>query len=104
MHQNRSFDYYITVLFPDTSKFNLFGSDGMVSVWRKKNEELRPQHLESTVKHGGGHMVCGCISPAGVRNLHFIEGIMNRFMYLNILSQSLVLFSTNKTTYTLNVE
>lgn len=90
-HQNKDFNFWKSVLFSDESKFNLFGSDGKVNVWRKKNEELKPQHLKPTVKHGGGHvMVWGCVSAAGVGNLHFIEGNMDRFMYLNILKQNLV--------------
>ena len=41
----------------------------------------------STVKHGGGNvMVWGCMSAAGVEELHFIEGNMNPNMYCEILS------------------
>ena len=41
----------------DESKFNLFGRDERVIVWRKPNTELRPQNLKPAVKHGGGHVM-----------------------------------------------
>ena len=44
-----------------------------------------------TVKHGGGNvMVWGCMSAAGVGELHFIEGDMNSNMYCEILQQSMI--------------
>lgn len=74
----------------DESKYNIFGSDGRALVWRKKNEELNPKNTRKTVKHGGGGvMVWGCMSAAGVGNLAFIEEIMNKTVYLNILKNNL---------------
>ena len=44
-----------------------------------------------TVKHGGGNvMVWGCMSAAGVGELHFIEGNMNSNMYCEILQQGMI--------------
>ncbi len=38
-----------------------------------------------TVKHGGGSVLMwGCMSAAGVGELHFIDGIMNSQMYCSI--------------------
>lgn len=34
-------------------------------------------------------MVWGCMSASGVGNLHFIDGIMDKFQYLNILRENL---------------
>lgn len=86
----KDISFWNNVLFTDESKFNLFGSDGRVNVWRKTNEEMLPQHLRPTVKHGGGHvMVWGACSAAGVGNLHFIEGNMDKHQYLNILKENL---------------
>lgn len=82
--------YWNDVLFSDESKFNLFGSDGRVTVWRKPNQELQKQNLRPTVKHGGGSvMVWGCFSAAGVGELVFIDGIMDQNVYLNLLKQNL---------------
>lgn len=82
--------FWETVLFSDESKFNLFGSDGRVNVWRKPNTEMEPKHLRATVKHGGGSlMVWGCFSAAGTGKLVFIDGIMNKSSYLAILKENM---------------
>ena len=44
--------YWKTVLFVEENKFNIFGSDDYIIVWRRKNEELNPKNLVGTVKHG----------------------------------------------------
>jgi hypothetical protein len=77
-------------IWTDESKYNVFGSDGSVKVWRQANTELEPRNLIPTVKHGGGSvMVWGCMSASGVGNLHIIEGIMDHRMYIDILKQNL---------------
>ncbi len=41
-----------------------------------------------TVKHGGGSVLMwGCMSAAGVGELHIIDGIMNSQMYCSILKE-----------------
>ncbi|GBL64137.1 Transposable element Tcb1 transposase [Araneus ventricosus] len=83
-------EFWNSVLFVDESKFNVFGSDGKQMVWRKPNSELEMKNLTPSVKHGGGsQMVWGCMSAVGVGNLHFIDGIMDKYMYLDILKQNL---------------
>lgn len=89
-HKHHGDEFWDTVLFSDESKFNLFGSDGRINVWRKPNTEMDPKHLRPTVKHGGGSlMVWGCFSAAGTGNLVFIDGIMNKSSYLDILKANL---------------
>lgn len=89
-HINKDLDFWKQVIFADETKINQFGSDGKISVWRKPNEELKLKNMKATVKHGGGGvMLWGCMSSAGVGDLHFIEGNMNQFMYLDILRQHL---------------
>ena len=68
----------------DESKFNLFGSDGRVMVWRKPNTELWSKNIKPTVKHGAGHVMVW-----GVGNLMFMDGIMNQHSYLKILKDNL---------------
>ncbi|GFW80789.1 transposable element Tc1 transposase [Trichonephila clavipes] len=47
----------------DESKFNISGSDGRRTVWRKPNTVLDPKNLRPTVKHGSGSvMVWGCMA------------------------------------------
>lgn len=42
------------------------------------------------MKHSGGSvLVRGCMSAAGIGTLHFIEGMMNRRVYIDILKCSL---------------
>ncbi|CAF1527135.1 unnamed protein product [Adineta ricciae] len=87
----KSSDYWKHVLWSDESKFNLFGSDGKVMVWRSRSEEYEPICTVPTVKHNGGNvMVWGCFSRSGVGNLFFIDNIMDRFCYREILQKNLL--------------
>jgi transposase len=89
-HRNKDMDFWKSVIFTDESKFNLFGSDGRAMVWRQPNTELDPKNTTPTVKHGGGSvMVWGCFSASGVGNLVFIDGIMNQYVYMDLLKSNL---------------
>lgn len=89
-HISKDFDFWKKFIFADESKFNIFGSDGRGYVWRKPGEAFSKQNLLPTVKHGGGSvMVWGCMAASGVGNLHFIEGIMDKHLYVDILRQNL---------------
>ncbi len=42
-------------------------------------------------EHGGGSVIMwGCMSAAGVGELHFIDGIMNSQMYCSILKEKML--------------
>lgn len=83
--------YWKNILWSDETKINLFGSDGVKHVWRQPGEEYKDVCVMPTVKHGGGNvMVWGCMSAAGVGELHFIEGNMNSSMYCEILEQRMI--------------
>lgn len=59
-------------------------------MWRKPNTELEKINLAATVKHGdGGVIVWGCMSAAGVGELVFIDGIMDKIIYMNILKENI---------------
>ena len=78
----KQMDYWNHVLWSDEMKINLFGSDGFKHVWQQPGEDYKDKCVMPTVKHGGGNvMVWGCMSAAGVGELHFIEGNMNSNMY-----------------------
>ena len=86
----KPFTYWKQVIWSDESKFQLFTSNGKVMVWRSVNEEFDPKCIRPTVKHGGvSLMVWGCFSRHGTGNLFFIDGIMDRFKYREILQQNL---------------
>ncbi|GFY16012.1 transposable element Tcb2 transposase [Trichonephila clavipes] len=82
--------FWNEVIFSDESKFNIFGSDGRRMVWRKPNTSHHPKHTIPTVKHGDGSvMVWGCMAAPGVGKLVFIDGVMHKMAYLNILQNNL---------------
>ena len=82
--------YWNYVLWSDESKFNLFGSDGKVMVWRTPKKELDPKCTVSTVKYGGRNVKCwDCFSLCGVGNLVFIDGNMTGEVYCDILQKKL---------------
>ncbi|GFS96380.1 transposable element Tc1 transposase [Trichonephila clavipes] len=56
-HQLKTDNFWKKVIFCDESKFNICGSDGRRTVWRKPNTALDPKNLRPTVKHGGGSVM-----------------------------------------------
>ncbi|GFX87299.1 transposable element Tcb2 transposase [Trichonephila clavipes] len=89
-YNGRPQQFWNEVIFSNESKFNIFGSDGRRMVWRKTNTSHHPKHTIPTVKHGGGSvMVWGCMAASGVGKLVFIDGIMHKMAYLNILQNNL---------------
>ena len=57
MMMEKLYDYWKHVLWSDKSKFNLFGSDGKIMVWRSTMEEYDPKCTVPTVKHNGGSVM-----------------------------------------------
>lgn len=90
-HCAKPASFWKTILWSDETKIRLFESDGKVYVWRHVGEAFKDCNVVPTVKHGGGGvMVWGCMASSGVGNLHFIDGIMDRFMYKDILEKSMI--------------
>jgi transposase len=82
--------FWESVIFSDESKINLNGSDGREVIWRKAGESLKNKNLVPTFKRAAkGVMVWGCFSAKGVGKLVFIDGIMDRYKYLEILADNL---------------
>ena len=51
---------------------------------------MNTKNLRPTVKHGGGSvMVWGCMSANGTGNLVFIDGILDKYKFLDILKNNL---------------
>ncbi len=90
-HADKDEDYWDSILWSDETKINVFGTDGFKTVWRRKGEEYKKKCMVPTVKHGGGSVLMwGCMSAAGVGELHFIDGIMNSQMYCSILKEKML--------------
>ena len=82
-YREKPLGFWDKMLWSNESKFNLFGSDGKVVVWRSSKEEFGPKWTIPTVKHGGGNVKCwGCLSSSGVNSLIFIDGNMTGESYL----------------------
>ena len=91
MLEKKLWSFWESVIWSDASKFNLFGSDGKVMVWRTPREEFDPKCTVPTVKHSGGSvMVWGCFTSRGVGKLCVLDLIMDRFYYRDILEQNLL--------------
>ncbi len=68
-----------------------WNSAGLASQRCRKGEEYKEKCMVPTVKHGGGSVLMwGCMSAAGVGELHFIDGIMNSQMYCSILKEKML--------------
>ncbi len=90
-HADKDEDYWDSILWSDETKINVFGTDGFKTVWRRKGEDYKEKCMVPTVKHGGGSVLMwGCMSAAGVWELHFIDGIMNSQMYCSILKEKML--------------
>ncbi|KAG0438720.1 Transposable element Tcb2 transposase [Dictyocoela muelleri] len=79
-----------SIIFSDESKFNLFYSDGKVSVRRETGSGLKIYNITPTVKHGGGSIILwGCFSYYGFGKLIFIDGKIDSTKNVNILAQNI---------------
>ncbi len=85
-HADKDEDYWDSILWSDVTKINVFETDGIA-----KGEEYKEKCMVPTVKHGGGSVLMwGCMSAAGVGELHFIDGIVNSQMYCSILKEKML--------------
>ncbi len=90
-HADKDEDYWDSILRSDETKISIFGTDGFKTVWCRKGEEYKEKCMVPTVKHGGFIVLMwGCMSAAGVGELHFIDGIMNSQMYCSILKEKML--------------
>ncbi len=90
LYLDRDLTFWKSVIFTDESQYNVFGHDGPSKVWRKKGTAMEIANLRCTIKYGGGGvLVWECMAWSGVGNLVFIDGIMDKWHYLNILKANL---------------
>ena len=64
---------------------------------RPKGERLNPMYCKATHKHGGGGiMVWGCFSGQGIGPIHHIDGIIDRFMYRDIVQNVMLPYAEDE--------
>ena len=89
-HKDWTLDDWKRVVWSDETKINRFGSDGKQHCW-VKDAGFSSKLVRPTVKFGGGSiMIWGCMTYAGLGNMHEVEGKMNADQYIQILDQSLL--------------
>ncbi len=88
-HADKDEDYWDSILWSDETKINVFGTDGFKTVWRRKGEEYKENVCQRNTKKKCV-LMWGCMSAAGVGELHFIDGIMNSQMYCSILKEKML--------------
>lgn len=85
------FTNWTKMFFSDEVKYNLYRSDGRDLVWRERGWAYDPRYTIKTKKFGGGSVMCwGCITPWGVGKLHRITSIMDRHVFIQVISESLL--------------
>lgn len=85
-HKDWTVDDWKHVIWSDETKINRFGSDGREWVWKKKGEGLKQDHVQGTVKFGGGSlMIWGCMLYDGCGYMCKIDGKMDAQLYTSIL-------------------
>ena len=62
-HKYWTLDDWKRVIWSDETKINRFGSDGLRYAWKRNSESVQKQHVQQTMKHGGGSIIIrGCIT------------------------------------------
>jgi transposase len=86
-YQNWTVDDWKRVVWSDETKINRLGSDGCKWAWKKPGSMLTDQHVQGTVKFGGGSlMMWGCMTAQGIGYACRIYGPMDASLYVNILN------------------
>lgn len=86
LHRKWTVDQWKRVLWTDEKKFELFNTKRRTYCRRRKNEPLRDDTIQGTVKHGGGSaMFWGCFGGLEVGDIHQVHGIMKKEQYHQIL-------------------
>jgi hypothetical protein len=83
-HLEWTVEQWRRVMWTDESPYVL-RFNGKVRVWRSFNQRYDPRCCRGIVKHDAKIMVWGAFAAHGVGMLHRIYGIMDRFIYLDLL-------------------
>jgi hypothetical protein len=89
-HKDWTVEDWKRVIWSDETKINRFGSDGRKWCWKTPGEQLKPRHVQKTIKHGGGSlMVWGCMTAQGPGYLTKIDNGLDADLYCGILNDEL---------------
>ena len=84
-------EFWVTVLWTDETKLELFGRMDQRYVWRVKGQAYDQKNTIPIVQHGGwSKMMLGCFSAAGTSNLYCVHGIMDSQKYQAILKRNVI--------------
>jgi hypothetical protein len=78
------------VIFSDECKFELWRPAGPSRVWRQPGTRYEEKNLQPTMKHSTSVMAWGSMAASGTGNLVFIDGTMDKYAYVRILSENLM--------------
>ncbi|GFX66307.1 transposable element Tcb1 transposase [Trichonephila clavipes] len=91
MYVRQPTEYWENVIFVDESKYNIFGSYGkqkfggnQIQQYMSKKIYGLLSNLEEVTKLSGD-----CMTRFDVENLHFIDGIMNKYVYILTFSSEI---------------
>jgi transposase len=74
------------VVWSDETKVSCLGSGGLERVWKEPGHALTEQHVQATVKFGGGSlMMWGCMTAQGVGHACRIDDRLDAQLYVRIL-------------------
>ena len=81
---NWTFEQWRRILYSDESLF-VFRYNRRTRCYRLVGEKYNPECMQGSVKHDEKTMVWGCFAAHGVGDLHWIQGIMVKETYHQIL-------------------
>jgi transposase len=85
-HRHWTVEDWKRVVWSDETKVNRVGFGGHEWVWKRPGSEITEQHVQGTVKFGGGGlMMWGCMTAQGVGYACRIDGGLDAKLYTNIL-------------------
>jgi len=80
-HREWSEEDWSRVIWSDETKINIFGTDGVRYIRRRRCEDILPKCIIPTMKHPVSVMVWASITSLGVGHLTVLEGNINAAKY-----------------------
>ena len=81
--------YWDKIIFSDESKFVVLLEKYLNKVLRLSSESFNSKCIRRSMKFPASVMIWSCITNVGIKNLHFIDRIVNTTKYIDILDKNL---------------